>query len=94
MINWGNLAANAAWIVGCAIALAALSYASWEAAESGEKFSARLQQRSYQLAFDLAGLLFCLGLAATSSNLLLAIAWLALAIAFLTMGAVRLRKRD
>jgi L-asparagine transporter-like permease len=94
MINWGNLAANAVWIVGCAIALAALSYASYEAAESGEKFSVRLQQRGYQLALDLAGLLFCLGLAATSDNTLLAVAWLALAAAFLTMGVIRLLKKD
>ncbi len=94
MINWGNLAANAAWIVGCAIALAALSYASYEAAESGEKFSVRLQQRGDQLVLGLAGLLFRLGLAATSGNNLLAIVWLALAVTFLTMGVIQLLKQS
>ncbi len=94
MINWGNLAANAAWIVGCAIALAALSYASYEAAESGEKFSVRLQQRGDQIVLGLAGLLFCLGLAATSGNNLLAIVWLALAVTFLTMGVIQLLKQS
>jgi hypothetical protein len=94
MLDWGNLAANAAWIVGCALALAALSYASWEAAERGGKFSDRLQQRGYQLVLYLAGLLVCLGLAAMSDVKLLAIAWLALAIAFFTTGMIRLLKQS
>jgi hypothetical protein len=29
MIEWGGLAANSLWILGCALALATLSFAGW-----------------------------------------------------------------
>ncbi len=53
-----------------------------------------LAQRGDQLVLGLAGLLFCLGLAATSGNNLLAIVWLALAVTFLTMGVIQLLKQS
>jgi len=65
MINWANLAANAFWIVGCALGLAAISYANWEAAMSGEGLRVRLRQPQIQIAINLAAALFCLGMAAT-----------------------------
>ena len=65
MINWVNLAASALWIIGCALGLAAVSYADWEAAMSGERLRVRLRQPRIQIAIHLAGALFCLGLAAT-----------------------------
>ena len=40
MIDWFNLAANSLWILGCAIALAVLSYASWQASLRREKIGA------------------------------------------------------
>jgi hypothetical protein len=79
MIDWFNVAGNALWILGCAIALAALSYASWEASLSGEKFLTRLRRPAVLASLYLAGLLFSLGLAATSGRSLETVLWLALA---------------
>ena len=64
MINWSNIIANAFWILALALALATLSLARWEAAMSKEKLSRRLQH--YQVTLDFAGVMFCIGLAATS----------------------------
>jgi hypothetical protein len=65
MIDWFNLGANAVWVVGCSVVLAALSYASWEASLYQQKFSERLKPRGMQLAINLGGLLICLGAALT-----------------------------
>lgn len=79
MIDWGNVAANALWILGCAMALGTLSYASWEASVYKEKFWSRLKHRGFQISLNLAGVLFCAGLAATSGSLFQTIAWSILA---------------
>jgi len=83
MIECYNLAANSLWILGCAVALATLSYASWEASLLKEKFTARLKRPSYQMALSLAGFLFCAGLAGTSDSTLEILLWSILALAFL-----------
>jgi hypothetical protein len=94
MIDWYNLAVNALWILGCAVALATLSYASWEASLMKEKFTARLNRPFYQIALDLAGFLFCTGLAGTSDSTLEIILWSILALAFLIqMIAIFWQKR-
>jgi len=96
VIDWANLAANALWILGCAIALATLSYAYWEASEYKEKMGARLRRPSYQSALSLAGLLFCLGLAGTSGSTLQRIVWLLLAAGFaglLVYSVISYRKK-
>ncbi len=82
MIDWLNLAANSLWIFGCAIGLAAISYASWEASLKQVKMRQQLQGAGYQAAFNAAGLLFCLGLAGLSSRWWEAVLWSALAIWF------------
>lgn len=94
MIDWKNLAANALWILGCAIALATMSYASWEASQYHEKMGARLKRPAYQACLNLAGLLFCLGLAATSGVLLQRAIWLVLAAAFAVMLTFSLYPRQ
>ncbi len=66
MIEWGGLAANSLWILGCALALATISYASWQASLAGIKLSAQLKRPQLQAGFSLAGLLFCAGLSLTS----------------------------
>jgi len=68
MIDWANLAANALWVLGCALALATLSYASWQASLSKGRMGARLERPSFQSALFLAGLLFCLGMTFTSQQ--------------------------
>ena len=86
MIDWGGLAANSLWILGCALALATFSYASWQAAENGSKLSALLKQPGVQAGFNLAGSLFSAGLALTSGLGWMMILWAALGVIF----AVRL----
>ena len=75
MIDWPNLAANALWILGCALGLATLSYASWQASMHNEKLGARLSQPSIQAPLDLAGVLICSGMAANSSSVLWTVLW-------------------
>jgi hypothetical protein len=82
MIDWGNLASNALWIVGLAVGLATLSYASWQASLHNEKFRQRLKHIPIQIALNLAGLLFSAGLAATSDTTLEIALWSVLALAF------------
>ena len=82
MIDWFNLAANSLWIVGCALALAAFSYASWQASLSDEKLRTRLETQGIQRALYFAGLLFCAGQAMLSDSLLVMILWGVLGVAF------------
>ncbi len=70
MIDWFNLAANGLWILGCAVVLAAISYASWEASYNQERMIACLRRPSARSALTLGGTLFFLGLAAVESDML------------------------
>jgi hypothetical protein len=90
MINWFNLAANALWIVGCALALAVLSYTGWDAALRRQPFRSNLDTLKKQVMLSLAGLLFCLGLAATSRRGWETGVWLILAGWFFLQAGVRL----
>ena len=94
MIDWFNLAANALWILACAIALATLSYASWAASLQHEKLRKILALPNYQISINLAGILFCLGLAGTSSKLWQSVLWLILMELFVALSVIELiRKR-
>ena len=83
MIDWYNLIMNACWIFGCSVALAALSYASWEASAQGEKIRTCLSQDHIQISLNLSGLLFCVGLAGTSDVVWQRILWILLGLGFL-----------
>jgi hypothetical protein len=83
MIDWYNLASNILWIFGSALALAVLSYASWNASVTGQKLRTILGKSSYQVALHAAGLLFSLGLAATTGRGWEMWLWLALALGFI-----------
>ena len=87
MIDWFNLAANSLWIVGLAIALATISHASWQAALQHEKLRLRLAQPDYQVFFDLAAVMFCLGMAATSRRAWEIIVWSGLAVLLIAQAA-------
>jgi hypothetical protein len=78
MIDWVEVLANAIWIVGCALALAVVSYANWTAGIRDEKMRVALGRPRVKTALGLAGTLFCLGLAATSHTILEVVIWLAL----------------
>jgi hypothetical protein len=61
---WG-VAANGLWIVGLALALAAVSWARWRAAVERPSFRAILRQAEVARALYGGLALFCAGLAAT-----------------------------
>ncbi len=69
MIDWMDLGANSLWIVSLAILLAAVSVASWQGSQAGLRVRAVLAKPGYQILLNLAGLLFCAGLALTSPAL-------------------------
>jgi len=95
MIDWYNLVMNAFWILGCAVALATLSYASWEASATGKKFKVTLGQPNTQIILNLAGLLFCIGLAGTSDARWQQIIWALLGLGFfvqIVMEFVKVKK--
>jgi hypothetical protein len=82
MINWFNVIANALWVLGCALALTTLSYASWQASLNNATIRTILGQPKYLASFALAGTLFCIGLTATSDSLLEIILWAVLSALF------------
>jgi len=83
MIDWFQLGANALWVIGCAVVLAAFSYASWEASLSQQKLSERLKQHHTLLTLNLGGLLICLGAALTRGEWWWILLWGLLGLAFL-----------
>ncbi len=86
MIDWYNLAANALWILGLAIALAVISHASWQASLHHERLRLRLGQPGYQVFLDVAAVLFCAGMAATSRRVWEIILWSGLAVLFIAQA--------
>lgn len=82
IIDWLTVVANSLWIIGCAIALAALSRASWQSAKQQMKLRTVLGSAGYQIALAIAGGLFCLGLAGTARSVAEIILWLVLAVCF------------
>ena len=93
MIDWDALLANSLWIVGCALALAAFSYASWQASLYHQSLLARLGSLGILRALALAGMLVCTGFAALSGYGLWAFLWGILAFLFLLQFAISFRRR-
>ncbi len=79
MIDWLDLAFNSLWVIALALALAVLSFASWEAKVGGERLRDVLSRPRWEFTLNLAGALFCLGLAATSDKIWERVVWLVLA---------------
>lgn len=82
MIDWINLAANGLWILGCALALASFSYASWRASLAGGKLGEYMESPGVRQSLYLAGLLFCGGLAILTGTLIGRVLWVILGLAF------------
>lgn len=93
MIDWIDVAVNALWILGMAILLATLSYASWEAKLNGMKLRATLARRGYQQLFTLAGMVCSFGLAGSSGYLWQKILWILLGCWFLFLFVADLIRR-
>lgn len=83
MIDWLNLLFNSFWILALALALAALGHTSWQASEKKIRLRDELNQPGPQLALNLAGALFSLGLALTSTRIWEQIIWFVLVALFL-----------
>jgi len=95
MIDWVNLASNALWIFALALALAMFSFAYWERSATGERMRVILTKPRWEVGLNLAGALFCLGLAATSDRLWERVLWLILMglyVAQIGLGSWRRRK--
>jgi hypothetical protein len=92
MIDWYNLVMNAFWVLGCAVALATLSYASWDASVSKEKFFVLLKQSQYQIPLNFGGLVFCVGLAGTSDVVWQQVLWGVLALGFIYQIVMEIRE--
>lgn len=82
MLNAWNILFNGLWVLGCALALAAVSYASYAASQGGAGWRAQLAAPGVQRSLLLAGVLFCAGLAGAVTVLWQTLAWGALAALF------------
>ncbi len=83
MIDWYNLFANALWILALALALAALSFARWSARMEGEKLKTILNRAAWGNSLNLAGTIFCAGLALTTEVWWERLLWAILGVLFL-----------
>jgi hypothetical protein len=83
MIDWWGVFSNAIWISGAALALAALSYAYWQARVDGQRLRQAIGRPSIQAALHIAGALFSVGMAATARYSFEVIVWLILAAQFI-----------
>ena len=93
MIDWLNLLANSFWILGCALALATLSYASWQASGKNEKMGMVLSSPGYKISLYAAGTLFSIGLAATSDRIWEIVLWTILAILFIIQAGFSIHQK-
>jgi hypothetical protein len=95
MINLPAVVANALWVLGLSLALTALSWAHYTASQHQTRLRRELDHPAPRTALDAGLLLFCAGLAATSTRwweralwLALALAWALLALAWAAQIAV------
>ncbi len=78
MINWWGLASNSIWILAIAMALAVFSIAYYESRQKGEKLRQVFNSPTYTLPLNLAGAIFCLGMAVTSGRWWEVLLWIVL----------------
>lgn len=91
MIDWFGVFANSLWVGALAFLLALISRASWQAARDQVKFRAVLTKSSYQAGICLAGMLFCSGLALTSTAVIQVVLWAGLGVACFILLLVNFR---
>ena len=95
MIDWYNLFANALWILALALALATISFARWGARMEGEKLKTVLNRAAWGNSLNLAGMIFCAGLALTTEVWWEQLLWAILGVLFLLQVVVpRLFSRE
>lgn len=92
MIDWFNLLANSLCIFALAPALATISYASWQASISKERFTRTITQNHYQTVLFLSAVLFCGGQAIATQSFILRILWALLGVAFVVIAIHPIRE--
>jgi len=85
MINWLNLLFNTIWILGGALALAALSIAYCQSRQGGKKLGVILKGTKFALPMNIAGGLFALGMGLTADR------WWEIALWLILMGMFGVR---
>ena len=93
MIDWLNLIANTFWILGCALALATVSYAGWQASVEDKKMRIVLSSPGYMISLYTAGAIFSIGLAATSDRIWEIILWTILVILFIIQAGLSVHQK-
>jgi hypothetical protein len=88
------VAANALWILGLALLLAALSWASWLASVQKVRFRAVLARAGVQAVLYLGLSLFSAGLAATAHTWWERVLWLLLTAWWLAQAWMSTRRKD
>ena len=83
MIDWYNFFANSLWIFALALALATFSFARWQARMEGVKLKHILDRPAWGNSLNLAGMIFCAGLALTTDVWWEQLLWAILGILFL-----------
>ncbi len=68
MINWWDLLTNAIWILGAALALAAVSLGYYQSQIENSKLKIVLKRAMYAIWLNMAGAVFALGMALTSDR--------------------------
>ncbi len=97
MIDLWGVFFNFLWILGLAVILATLSYASYEVARATrvgrpkQRLRDKLDELAYALALDAGLVLFCAGLAATENRWWARLLWIGLGSVWVAEGVWRLR---
>jgi len=82
MIDWYALFANALWVIGLAVVLAAISWSFYAASRSAVSVRRQLAAPGFNLAASLGMMLVMLGLALQSEALWQIPIWLVMAVIF------------
>ena len=90
MIDFGQVAANALWVLGLALLLAVWSYARYEAHREETRTREILSRLNYSLAINAGLLLFVAGMAATESRWWARGLWILVGVGFLVDSGMRI----
>lgn len=82
MIDWLNLLSNSIWIISIAFALAIVSIAYYQSQQREEKLRQVLKTPKYILILNISGVVFCLGMALTSTKWWEILLWIVLMVLF------------
>lgn len=99
VLDFYSIAANALWVLGLALILAALSWANWVAVRERIPFRRALGRPNVRRTVDGGLVLFCAGLAATGRTRWEQVLWSIFAVGFIALaiweeGAIRRNRRS